>query len=259
MSSHRITRTLAALVAASVLVSCGDSSMLDKYGGGREGKRAAAQARPGADKGRAAQRSADAARTGAATKAAASRTAPNAQADPRPRSRDGSGTASTGSAAVEQQRAAAARSCADDLRGDLDGSRSAPAWSDLTGGCAAEDGDRVVLTATTAGSLPARMPDRGSNFAVGFELDTGAGKPWYVAAEATASGWSAYASRGGQRRSLPGPTISGDRLTLSIPAAQVGAGTIQWLVESSWLRSTLTSTSYSFDDAPNGRAATLRR
>ena len=103
------------------------------------------------------------------------------------------------------------------------------------------------------------MPDRGSNLAVGFELDSGPGTPWYVAAQATASGWSAYASRGGQRRSLPAPAVSGNRLLLSIPAAQVGPGSIQWLVESSWLRSTLTSTSYSFDDAPNGRTATLRR
>ena len=68
------------------------------------------------------------------------------------------------------------------------------------------------------------MPDRGSNFAVGFELDSGAGKPWYVAAEATASGWSAYASRGGQRRSLPAPAISGDRLTLSIQPPRSAPG-----------------------------------
>lgn len=233
--------------------------MLDKYDGGREGKRAAAKARPGLEKAAPRQRSADAGRAGTSTKAAAGRPDTGAQADPRPRPRDGSGAADTGSASTQQRRAAEARSCTDDLRGDLDGSRSAPAWSDLTGGCATGTGDRIVLTATTAGPLPSRMPDRGSNLAIGFELDPGAGKPWYVAAEAAASGWSAWASRGGQRRSIPAPTISGGRLTLSFPASQVGSGTVQWLVESSWLRSTLTSTSYSFDDAPNGRTTTLRR
>ena len=251
-----------AVIAASTLASCGESVLAAEEDGDRRGKaRAGATHRVDGEDAKAGskaqreQRAGDRAGEGS-TKTVetavekSGRDTPRTQAEPSASS-DGGGPGSG--------RAEAAVSCADDLARDLEGAGSMPSYADLRRGCVREDGDQIVLAATTVGSLPARMPDRNTNFAVGFELTTPSGDTVYVGAESTTDGWSAYLSEGGASRAIGGPTVSGNQVVIAVRAAELGDGRLSWNVESSWLRSTLTTTEYAFDDAPNGAAASFDR
>ena len=146
-----------------------------------------------------------------------------------------------------------ASSCADDMAGDMESSGSAPAYADLTRGCVRAQDDGIVLEASTAGGLPARMPDPNTHLTIAFSIELPSGPKSYITAESSDAGWTVYLNRGRDRRELPAPVISGSRLRVTLPASEVGAARrVLWNVESSWLKSTLTSTSYAFDDAPNG-------
>jgi hypothetical protein len=104
------------------------------------------------------------------------------------------------------------------------------------------------------------MPDRHTHLTIGFELDPRSGRTLYVAAEATERGWNAYLTRGDGRQHLPAPVVTGSQVRLAVPASALGgAQQVRWRVESSWLRSTLTTTAYAFDDAPNGGRAAFTR
>ena len=142
----------------------------------------------------------------------------------------------------------------------MEGSGSPPSYADLSRGCLQERDSRLVLEAFTVGSLPARMPDRNTHLTIGFELQPPSGRTLYVAAEATDRGWSAYVTRGDGRQRLQAPQVGGRQLNLDLPTSALGgAQQLRWRVESSWLRSTLVSTAYAFDDAPNGGSSSYTR
>jgi hypothetical protein len=104
------------------------------------------------------------------------------------------------------------------------------------------------------------MPDRNTHLTIGFELEPPSGRTLYVAAEATERGWNAYLTRGDGRQQLPAPDVTGGQIRLAVPSSALGgAQQLRWRVESSWLRSTLTTTAYAFDDAPNGGKAGFNR
>ena len=247
---------LAALVAAGALASCGTTSVLDAAGG--RGHRGVGYHHghhhgDGGQKGQP-----DVKRDGTKTQQATEH-AVKASA--------GSGGGAPGSAGTERTEPVTAPqpgrgtgakttrpavSCFDDGTGDLDGTESAPSYADLRRGCVREDGSQLQLEATTVAATPARMPDKDTDLAIGFQL-TSSGKKYYVSAEETENGWTAYLTQGSTRRDLPPPTTSGALVRVSVPLSALGdARRLDWRVESSWLRTTLTSTEYAFDDAPNG-------
>lgn len=258
MNTHRITGALAALVVAGALVSCAADAE-PPASGAREGKGKAA-----AQKQRDDRKSVD-----------KKRAAGSGQAKPGKGRGQGSGA---GPAAPEQGGSAgstgagegtsndptndgpAARpSCADDPSGDLESSGDAPSYADVTGGCLRADGTQLRLEARTVEPVPARMPDRDTQLAYGFELTTASGSTTYVHAQASPEGWKAFVSRGESRREIAPPTVGGSRVVLTLPLAELGAGSIQWTLEASWLESSLLGTAYAFDGAPNGGAVRFDR
>lgn len=252
---------LVALVAASTLASCGES-VLDSAGDDdRRGKGKAgsavhrvgddAQSRSKAQREQRAENRLVEGRTKTVDTAVETTGHDTPKTPPEPTRQKGGDTG--------PGRAEPAESCADDLARDMEGAGSMPSYADLRRGCVREDGDQIVLAATTVGSLPGRMPDRNTNLAIGFELTSPSGDSVYVGAESTAEGWSAYLSEGGTSRTIGSPAVSGNQVVIAIPAAELGDGRLSWNVESSWLRSTLTTTEYAFDDAPNGAVATFDR
>ena len=256
MSAHRITRTLAALVAAGVLASCGEGNVLDVGGerpGGKRDRAAKAQRAEGPEQKPRGSRQED-------TAAAAKRAAPAAarrRTTPEAATRGTSGGAASQDAPPQQRVSSA---CADDFSRDLEGSGSAPAYADLRRGCLREEDARLTLEAGTVAALPARMPDRNTHLTIGFELEPHSGRALYLAAEATERGWNAYLTRGDGRQQLPAPVVTGSQVRIAVPASALGgAQQVRWRVESSWLRSTLTTTAYAFDDAPNGGSAAFTR
>lgn len=169
---------------------------------------------------------------------------------------EGSGDSGSSGSGADRTRAAAAVSCADDMSGDTEGSGSTPAYTDLTRACVREQGSQLVLQATTAGAPPARMPDGGTNLAMGFEL----GRDVYVGIQSTGGGWSAYLTHGNGRRALAPPRVVGREVQVVVPVAALdGARQVAWRMQSSWTRSTLVSTAYAFDEAPNGHASSFER
>ena len=144
-------------------------------------------------------------------------------------------------------------SCFDDGTNDMDGTDSAPSYADLRRGCVREDGEQIALEATMVAAPPARMPDKDTDLAIGFQLTSASGNKYYVSAAETENGWTAYLSQGKSRHDLPAPTTNGALVRVRVPASALGgAQRLDWRVESSWLKSTLASTDYAFDDAPNG-------
>lgn len=244
---------LAALVAAGTLASCSNTSVLDSAGGrghrgvGHHQKVDQEKARPD-KKGRSQavrEHRGEAAdgKPSAGSGGGAPRTAGTEKTEP---------VSDTGAGAeVGTKTSKPAVSCFADGTGDMDGTDSAPSYVDLRKGCVREDGSQIVLEATTVSAPPARMPDKDTDLAIGFQLTT-AGKKYYVTAEETEDGWSAYLTQGKARQNLSAPQVGGSSIRIAVPASALGgAQRLDWRVESSWLRSTLVSTDYAFDDAPN--------
>jgi hypothetical protein len=134
----------------------------------------------------------------------------------------------------------------------MDSSGSAPSYPDVTGGCLRTDGSQLRLEASTVGPVPTRVPDPNTQLSYGFELTPPSGSTLYVHAQASPGGWATYLSRDHGQRQIGRPTIAGDRIILTVPLAELrGAQSVQWALESSWLKSGVLSTSYAFDGAPN--------
>jgi hypothetical protein len=257
MLDHRITRALATLVVAGALVSCAADAE-PPASGKREGQGKAAHQKR-ADRKSGLQHGA--ARPGHAHAAKQRGNGGSA----------GTGTASgevsaTGPAGAAQGNAAAPAqpgskpSCTDDTSGDMDSSGSAPSYADLSDGCVRANGSQLRLAATSVGMVPTRMPDQNTQLSYGFELTPPSGSTLYVHAQAGPSGWATYLSRGHGEREIGRPTIDGGRVVLTLPVAELrGAPRLQWTLESSWLRSGVLGTSYAFDTAPNGGAASFHR
>lgn len=249
MFDHRITRALAALVVAGALVSCAADAeppaSAKREGKGKAAHQKRADTRSGHPPG--------AAKPGPAQKPRGSHGgsgSAGARAAGAASGTSGSTSASQGSGSAAQT--VSKPSCRDDSRGDMDASGSPPSAADVTRGCLRADGPHLRLEASTAGPVPARMPDRDTQLSYGFELTPASGSTLYVNAQASPGGWVTYLSRGHSRREIGRPVIDGDRVVLTLPLAELGgAQHVQWALESSWLRSGLLGTSYAFDSAPN--------
>lgn len=111
------------------------------------------------------------------------------------------------------------------------------------------------------GSVPARMPDRNNNLTIGFEVRYGSRGQSYVFAEADSGGWTAYVTKGRGRQELPKATsLHHDTVRVTVPLSVFSdARELRWSVESSWLSSRMTGTSYAFDAAPDRGHTTFRR
>ncbi len=171
------------------------------------------------------------------------------------------GPAGGGSGPQASAAPAAASACLSDRRGDLDSSGPAPAYVDLVRGCVREQGGVVSVEATAAGVLPPRTEGDNTHASIGFELTPPSGARIFVYADAGSGGWTAHLSRGNEQRELTDAlTISGDRLRIDFPSSELGsARQLQWTLSSSWLESTLLSTSYAFDAAPEAGSAGFDR
>jgi hypothetical protein len=244
MNDHRITRALAALVVAGALVSCAADAE-PPASGKREGTGKAAQEKR-ADRRHGPQHGA--AKPAQAKKRGNERG--SASAGAASKSAIGSTGAAQGNVAAAQP--VSRPSCHDDSSGDMDSSGSAPSYADVTSGCLRTDGSQLRLEASTAGPVPARMPDPNTHLSYGFELTPPSGSTFYVHTQASPDGWTTYLSRGHGQREIGRPTIDGPRVVLTLLLAELrGAQRVQWALESSCLRSGVLGTSYAFDSAPN--------
>jgi hypothetical protein len=253
MNTHGITRALAALVVTGALVSCAADAE-PQTSGERERKGKAAREHRGDQKPNGKHRAAE---PGQAKPGKSHGNSDGRSSVPAARAGSAS-TTQRGSATATQ--AASRPSCIDDASGDLESSGSAPTHADVTSGCLRPEGSQLRLVASTNGPIPERMPDRDSQLSYGFELTPPSGSTLYVHAQASTGGWTAYLSRGHGQRGIGSPTVDGDRILLSVPLAELGgAKSVQWALESSWLRSGPLSTSYAFDSAPEGGTARFVR
>ena len=250
------------ILAASALASCGDDAA--PRGAERDGRRghsADGPGRPGPG-GQVATRTHRSQRTD-------DKQDPSGSGTTRASQQSGAGDADTsggGSAvsAAGSQAAAAtppASSCLTDPRGDLDSSGAAPSYVDLVRGCVREEDGAVTVEATAAGTIPPRTDSDDTHASIGFELVPPSGSSIFVYADAGSGGWTAHLSRGNQQRELTDAlTISGDRLRIDFSSSELGsARQLQWTLSSSWLESTLLTTSYGFDAAPEAGAAGFDR
>jgi hypothetical protein len=256
MFDHRITRVLAALVVAGALVSCAADAE-PPASGKREGQGKAAHQKRADRKSGPQHGAAKPGHANAAIRRGDGDSAGTGQAGAGATSASGPTGAIQGNAAAPSQ-PVWTPSCTDDTSGDTDSSGSAPTYADLSSGCLRADGSQLLLAASSAGTVPTRMPDQNTQLSYGFELTAPSGSTLYIHAQASPSGWATYLSRGDGERQLGRPAIDGGRVVLRLPLAELrGAPRLQWTLESSWLRSGVLGTDYAFDSAPNGGAASF--
>ena len=255
MFDHRITRALAALVVVGVLVSCAADAE-PPASGKREGQGKAHPKR--ADRNGHQQGAAKPAHAKTAKHHGSGGSAGTGQVAGA-NSAAGATDAARGNAAAPAQ-SGWKPSCTDDTSRDMDSSGSAPSYADLSRGCLRAEGAQLLLTVSSAGAAPTRMPDQNTQLSYGFELTTPSGSTLYLHAQASPSGWTNYLSRGHGERVIGRPAIDGGQVVLTLPLAELrGAPRLQWTLESSWLRSGVLGTDYAFDSAPNGGAASFHR
>jgi hypothetical protein len=143
-----------------------------------------------------------------------------------------------------------------DRIGDTESSEDPPAYTDIVAAGIEGSGQTLRLTITVNDQVPRRMPDADTFFSVDTTID-GEGKPYSVYADGTANGWTAYVSHDGESRKLPNVFhIEGATTVIEVPWNVIGGQRrFRWSAQTSWSRSTLTRTYYSFDEASRGNGA----
>lgn len=138
-----------------------------------------------------------------------------------------------------------------DAAGDTEDSGTSPGYVDLRRASIADRGrGRVRFRLEVAAPFEERMS--GSTYVyLEFRLE-GEGRDVSLVAEGDANGWGVYLGED----LLPGRfVIDGSTMTFTVPWKSVGGrGAFDWYVASSWTRSTLLDTDYSFDRVPDGFA-----
>lgn len=243
-------RTLAALVAAGVLAGCAPATTPGAADDLPTEVAAPTTAAPRPDR----ARSDDPAPSTGAGHAVPAPPAGTTAATPTPH------TTAAGHRSADTARAtAASSSCVRDRASDREGQGDSPAYADLVQACVREDGEALILSATAAAALPSKAPDRDTAFGLGFVL-RGGDTETFVQAELGDAGWTVHLTRGDGRRTLPGAAAgSGSTLRITLAAAEVPGAALRWSGETSWSRSTVLSTAYAFDAAPDRGEATLSR
>lgn len=138
----------------------------------------------------------------------------------------------------------------DDPPRDPEGEGDAPAYMDLTS-VTLQRNQGLLMTLRFAQDLPARMPDGQSNMLAGVDLRIGK-EEISIYAEGSENGWRPRSSHSSPSE-FPG-TLSraGDTFVFQVSKSLVGdANRFTWYGHSSWTKSTLTSTDYAFDQAPD--------
>lgn len=148
--------------------------------------------------------------------------------------------------------------CVEDDTADLDRTGEPPGYADVVAACVRTAGSGLRLELEVAAPVPARMASENDGVTYSFELRPRTDATVYVVAHADREGWVTYLTRGNGRKRLRGAMLISDRRVLiTVPRSELTAeARLAWKAESSWLRSGLVTTSYSFDSAPDrGRAA----
>jgi hypothetical protein len=140
--------------------------------------------------------------------------------------------------------------------GDTESSEDPPAYTDIVAAGVEGSSQTLRLTITVNDPVPRRMPDADTFFSVDTTID-GEGKPYNVYADGTANGWTAYVSHNeGSRKLQNAFRIDGSTTVIEIPWSVIGGQRrFRWSAATSWTRSTLTRTYYSFDEASRGNGA----
>lgn len=244
MSSKGFGRALAAIVVAGALSACGSSDPPAYTADDGSAVETSAPSVSGSPK----------AKKSPSAKSGKQRADQRAGGDSRSR---GTGTTGSGTSEGGGNSAAPSVSCMNDYTGDQDRGGSVQSYSDLTRACVRESGSAVRFELTLASTAPSAMPDDDTVLALGFRLPRGdAGSS--VQLDCDSAGWTAYLTHGQGRTTLPRPSVSGSRVMVTVPASKLPAA-FAWQAQSTWTRSTLLSTSYAFDRAPDVSTATFRR
>lgn len=155
---------------------------------------------------------------------------------------------------------ARSRVVVDDPDGDAEASGEAPDHAEIVLAEVTGMGSRVRFTMSLGGDVPDRLSSE-DFLDVGFGVHRG-GRSYSIYAQGDDEGWRAYLATRGRSESLAqGFKIAGSSVSFELARTDLGGRRpFTWDAHSSWTHSTLTSTDFSFDSAPNeGRARFPRR
>lgn len=133
----------------------------------------------------------------------------------------------------------------------------APRYTEVTGASVQGLGKNVVFTVTLAGSVPDSFPKEEYMVVAlgitGRSDDDG----FSVGAVANDKGWKPYGGTRGENGKLPGRfEISGNEVSFEVPWSFVkGPRAFEWYASSGWYGQVANQMRWSFDGAPNDRAA----
>jgi hypothetical protein len=132
-----------------------------------------------------------------------------------------------------------------------------PRYTEITGASVQGLGKNVLFTVTFGGSVPETFPKEEYMVVAlgitGRSDDDG----FSVGAVANDKGWETYGGTRGENGKLPGRfDISGNEMTFEVPWSFVkGPRAFEWYASSGWYGQVANQTHWSFDGAPNDRAA----
>jgi hypothetical protein len=144
-------------------------------------------------------------------------------------------------------RVQAPRAIVTDLVGDLEGDDEAPRYADLKHVLLRSEADSFVARLTFAARLPRRMPDEQTAMLTSIDTQRG-DREVSIYAEVSSRGWRAHTDASSK---FPGTlAVEGATVTMRVPHSLVGRK-FDWYSHASWTRSSLVTTFYSFDFAPD--------
>ncbi len=138
-----------------------------------------------------------------------------------------------------------------DLRNDFDAEGNPPSYVDLTGASIHARGPEAIITLEFASALPRSMPNEEHAVLAGIDVED-AKRRDFIYAEGTSEGWRP--DRSG-RRFVGEFSVQGRHMTFTVALSTLSRrNRFEWYAHSSWTRSTLTETDYSFDVAPDDQS-----
>lgn len=152
---------------------------------------------------------------------------------------------------------ARASGSADDPATDAKTQGLAPRYTEVTGASVQGLGKNVVFTVTFAGPVPQRL-EKEEYMVVAFGITGRSDDEGYsIGAVGTDKGWDPYGGSRGDNAKLPGRfEISGSEITFEVPWSFVkGPRAFEWYASNGWYGQVANQMRWSFDGAPNDRAA----
>ena len=140
-----------------------------------------------------------------------------------------------------------------DSRTDAKKEGVTPSYAEVTKASIQGTGEDFVMTLTTDGQVPQKMPTPQTYYIIAFGITGNEDEGYSFGAQCTDKGWQAYAGGKDGKTGFPGTfVVEGNTIKMTIPWDYInGPRAFEWYAASNWFQQTGQITHYRVDLAPN--------